>query len=391
MQTNIKAIVKSICILSLALIIFCICSTKSTSKTSAEPIKIGALLPFSGGVELYGNQAKLGLDLAAKEINAAGGILGRPVELIYEDDKTRPESAVAGAHKLIDKDGVLAIVGPITSQNLNSIAPTMEQSKTPLLYATNYEGGKCSRYIFCFSSVPNQELGPLLSYMKETVGNTYYMFGADRVWPHAVFQAAEPMVTALGGQFVGSDFTKGLEADFGPAIKRIVDSKAKVLLLALKGDGLSNFLKQMHDLGLQKTTTVAFLGLSETDLEMLKGKCDNLFVVVPFVASSDIPAVKEFVAKVKANAGTNATVSNYVETHYNSLYAVKAALEKAGKVDKEAMIDALEGLVIQSPTGPVTIGKNHHVTMNMFLAKTQGPSLVTVRALGEIAPEPGCK
>jgi urea transport system substrate-binding protein len=78
-------------------------------------------------------------------------------------------------------------------------------------------------------------------------------------------------------------------------------------------------------------------------------------------------------------------------THYDTLFAMKAALEKACRIDKEAMIDALEGLVIQSPTGSVTIGKNHRVTMNMFLAKTEGSSLLTVRSLGEIAPEPGCK
>jgi urea transport system substrate-binding protein len=78
-------------------------------------------------------------------------------------------------------------------------------------------------------------------------------------------------------------------------------------------------------------------------------------------------------------------------THYNALIAMKAALEKTGKIDKESMIDALEGLAIDSPTGMMTIGKNHHVTMNLLLAKTQGNTLVTVRTLGEIAPEPGCK
>ena len=78
-------------------------------------------------------------------------------------------------------------------------------------------------------------------------------------------------------------------------------------------------------------------------------------------------------------------------THYNALIALKSAIEKAGKADKEAMIDALEGLAIKSPTGPVTIGKDHHATMNMFVAKTQGRELVPVRALGEITPEAGCK
>jgi urea transport system substrate-binding protein len=116
-----------------------------------------------------------------------------------------------------------------------------------------------------------------------------------------------------------------------------------------------------------------------------------MFVVVPFVATSDEPRAKAFVAKARALDGAEATVSNYVVTHYNALMALKAAIEKAGKVDKEATIDALEGLKIQSPTGPVTIGKDHHATMNLFLAKTQGRDLVTVRALGEIAPEPGCK
>ncbi len=94
---------------------------------------------------------------------------------------------------------------------------------------------------------------------------------------------------------------------------------------------------------------------------------------------------------MKADAGAGATVSNYVMTHYNAVVALKAALERAGKVDKDAMIDAMEGMTIQSPTGAVTINKNHHVTMNMFLARTKGSDLVPVRALGKIAPEPGCR
>jgi urea transport system substrate-binding protein len=140
-----------------------------------------------------------------------------------------------------------------------------------------------------------------------------------------------------------------------------------------------------------KDTTVAFLGLSEVDVGVFKGKGQNMFAVVPSVATSDEPSFKAFVAKVRDEAGADATVSNYVMTHYNALVALKAAIETAGKVDKEAMIDSMAGLPIRSPTGPVTIGKDHHATMNMFVAKTRGRELVPVRALGEIKPEPGCK
>src|SRR3546814_13112242 len=73
---------------------------------AAEPIKLGALLPFSGGLELFGNQAKLGLDLALTEINDAGGILGRPVELIYEDNKTDPKTSVRSEERRVGKECV---------------------------------------------------------------------------------------------------------------------------------------------------------------------------------------------------------------------------------------------------------------------------------------------
>jgi urea transport system substrate-binding protein len=382
--------IPTVCLFLLTLLASGASPTKSNSSSPAEPIKIGAVLPFSGGVELYGRQARQGLDLAAKEINSGGGILGRPVEIIYEDDKTDPEIAVKATRKLIESDNVLAVVGPITSRNLNAIKPEIERAKTPLLYATNYEGGACSRYIFAFSTVPNQELAQLLPYMNKTFGNTYYLLGANHAWPQKMFQAAEPMITALGGRVVGKEFTTGKETDFAPLIGRIAATRPKVLLFALKGDGL-NFITQAHDLGLFKDTTVAFLGLSETDIPVFHGKGQNMFVIVPFVASSDAPPVRAFVTKVKAEAGPDAIISNYVMTHYNALIAMKAALEKTGKIDKESMIDALEGLAIDSPTGMMTIGKNHHVTMNLLLAKTQGNTLVTVRALGEIAPEPGCK
>jgi urea transport system substrate-binding protein len=366
------------------------CLLNPMDARAAQPIRIGAVLPFSRGVELYGRQAKLGIDLAVREINAGGGILGRPVEVIYEDDKTDPAAAQDATRKLIEGDRVLAVIGPITSRNLDAIAPMAAELKTPLLYATNYEGGKCSRYVFSFSTVPNQELAQLLPAMKRTAGNSYYLLGADRTWPHKMFEAADPMIARLGGRVVGKEFTTGNETDFGPMVDRIAASKAKVLLFALKGDGL-NFIPQAGDRGLLKTTTIAFLGLSETDLGVFGSKGQNMFVVVPFVATSGAPDVKAFVAKVRAEADADATVSNYVMTHYNALIAMKAAIEKAGKVDKEAMIDALAGLTINSPTGPLTMGKNHHATMNLFLAKTNGRDLVTVRALGAIAPDPGCE
>lgn len=359
---------------------------------AGETIKIGAVQPFSGGLELFGNQAKLGTDLAVAEINAAGGILGQKIEVKYEDNKTDPKTSVERATSLIRRDKVLALTGPITSNARDAMAPTVKRMKTPLLYATNYEGGACDRYIFCFNTVPNQELEKLLPAMKERAGNSFYMFGADYVWPQKMFETAEAIVKTQGGTVAGKEFTPWGVKEFAPVIRRIKESGAKVLLFALPGaDGIT-FIKQAEDLGLMKDITVGFLGFAETYLGAFgEGKGQNMWVTVPFAASSDQPGVKDFVARIRAMAGNDVPISHYVMTHYNSMMAVKGALEKAGEVDKEALITGLEGLTIDTPTGPTTIGaEDHHVTMNMYLAKTEGLSLKLVEDLGLLPPQALC-
>jgi urea transport system substrate-binding protein len=168
------------------------------------------------------------------------------LKVVYEDDKTAPAVASQATRRLIARNGVLAVVGPIISRNLDAIAPVVESAKTPLLYATNYEGGKCSRYVFAFSTVLNQEPPQLLPYMNQAFGKSYFMLGADRTRPHKMFDAAEPIIDKLGGKVVGKEYTTGTETDFAPLIARVAASKPKVLLFALKGDGLA-FIPQGCD------------------------------------------------------------------------------------------------------------------------------------------------
>jgi urea transport system substrate-binding protein len=358
---------------------------------AADSIKVGVVQPFSGGLELFGGQAKLGLDLAAAEINAAGGILGRSVELIYEDDKTDPKTAVERTTSLIRRNGVIAVSGPITSNNRDAMMPTLSRAKVPLLYATNYEGGGCDRYLFSFNTVPNQELEKLLPQMKDKGGSSFYLFGADYVWPQKMFDAAKTIVTGFGGSIAGTEFTPFGVKDFAPVIRRIKDSGAKVLVFALPGaDGIT-FIRQAEELGLLNTVKVAFLGFGELYLGAFgEGKAQDMWVALPFAQSLQSDAVKKFVADIKKIGGAPTPVSQYAFTHYVSLHAAKAALEKSGSVDSEALVAGLEGLSVNSPTGKVTVGKDHHVTLEMFTAKTEGAGLTVVEDLGQIAPKPGC-
>ena len=118
--------------------------------------------------------------------------------MIYADDGTRPHIAVDAVQKLIEEDKAVAVIGPITSQNLYAVAPITRAEKTPLIYATNYEGGQSGRHSFALSTVPNQELGQLLPYMRQMFGEKFYLLGVDRVWPHEMFEAAGPVLSDIG-------------------------------------------------------------------------------------------------------------------------------------------------------------------------------------------------
>ncbi|MEO1016454.1 MAG: substrate-binding protein [Pseudomonadota bacterium] len=361
-------------------------------RAQSDAIKVGAVLPFSGGLELFGEQAKLGIDLAVAEINAAGGVLGQPMEVLYEDNRTDPKTSVEVMQKLVRGDDVIAVTGPITSNARDAMASQIARLQRPLLYATNYEGGACDPFIFCFNTVPNQELQRLIPYLIANKGTSFYMFGADYVWPQKMFEFAERQIADLGGTVAGKEFTPWGVKEFTPVIRRMAESEAEVLLFALPGaDGIT-FVRQAEDLGLLEQLTVGFLGFSEAYLGAFgDGKAQDMYVAVPLVASSDAPSVQDFVARVRANAGNEATVSHYVLTHYNAIRALAQGLEAAGEISPEAAATGMAGLEVDSPTGPVTIGEaDHHVTLSMFLARTEGAGLVTVEDIGEIAPEAGC-
>jgi urea transport system substrate-binding protein len=359
----------------------------------AQTVRIGAVLPFSGGLELFGEQARLGLDLAAKEINEAGGILGEQVEILYEDNKTDPKTSNEKARKLIQADEVIAVTGPITSAARDAMAGTMKRFQTPLLYATNYEGGGCDRNLFFFNTVPNQDAAPLIHYMHDRFGTKYYMFGADYVWPRKMFEASRAVIDELGGEVLGEDYVPLFTVkDYASTIKKIADSGAEILVFALPGvDGVT-FVKQAEEFGLMDRLTVGFLGFTETYLGAFgEGKGEGMYACVPFVASDPAPGVQDFVGRIRAMHGKGTVVSFYVMTHYHALEALAAGLERSGELSREAAIDGMAGLTFPIPTGECRItAEDHHVALNMYISKTAGGTIEVVEPLGMIDPAPQC-
>ena len=363
-----------------------------------DAVRVGAALPFSGGLELFGEQARLGLDLAVSEINADGGILDRPVEVLYRDMQTDPATAAERARELIQRDEVTAVVGPITSSGRNAMIPVVEGLRTPLLYATNYEGadnsgGGCGRYLFFFNTVPNQDTAPLIPWLADNgYGDSYYMFGQNYVWPRNMFRAARAIIDRIDGAVVAEEYTPAGERDFTPVIRKIAGSGAEILLFALPGaDGIT-FIRQAEEFGLLDQVRVAFLGFSETYLGAFgEGGGENMITGVPFVASDPEDGVRDFVGRVRALHGSDVGVSHYVFAHYNALMALRTGLEQAGEIGREAAVDGMAGLELTVATGTARITEgDHHLAMRMFIARTESGVLRVVERLGVIEPESGC-
>ena len=358
---------------------------------TAEPVIVGAVLPLSGELSIYGTQARLGIDQAVVEINATGGVAGRPLHVLYEDDVGDPRVSVERAVRLVLHRDAVAIVGPVSSASRNALAPVLDRLGIALLYATTYEGGACGRWLFCFGTVPNQDLAHLVPHVARVGGGRFFLIGADYVWPEMMFRRARSIIASLGAEVVGEELLPWGLRDFGRLFTLLRRSGASTLLLALPGhDGL-RLLDQAERAGVLEGRTVADLAINDALLSRLPpGRAEGVFCSVPMVTDSPEPTVRDFVARVRRRAGLSAMVESFTLIHYNAVMACAAALRKVGRVSRDAVAAGLRGLTIDSPTGPVTIGPDHHVTLSVYLARRTAGRLTVVRSLGRIPPESGC-
>jgi ABC-type branched-subunit amino acid transport system substrate-binding protein len=357
-----------------------------------EPIKIGVVLPLSGGLELFGQQGIQGAEMAVAEINAAGGVLGgRPFELIIEDNKTDPKTAVEKVNKLIMKDKVHAVLGPITSANRDAMTPHMVKLKTPLLYATDYEGGVCNRYVFCYSAVPDHYIKPFIPYLTKNYGDSFYLFGADYVWPHKMNEAIKAAIIANKGKVVAEEYTPFGVKDFATTIQKIGASGAKVLLLTLPGADGQTFVKQFGEFGMKDKVKIAFMGFNDNYMSGLTGaQAEGIITCNHFIQSLDRPEAKDFVARQHKMFGDKAIVSFYADSHYGIVMLFKQAIEKAKSDNKEKIIDAMPGLSVTAGNGKVIMHEDHHMTLNMLIAEVIGGQLKMKEYIGPITAASQC-
>jgi ABC-type branched-subunit amino acid transport system substrate-binding protein len=360
---------------------------------AAEAIKIGILQPLSGGLEALGEQGFQGAVLAIDEANEGGGLLSRKIEGLRTDDKTDPKTAVEKTVELIERDHVDAIIGPVTSASRDAIRPSIERFKTPLLYATDYEGGVCSRYITCYSALPEQWVDPLIPYVRQNYGDAFYLVGSNYIWPQKMNQAVRLAAGKAGARVVGEEYVPFGTKDFTSILRKIESSGANVLVITVVGADAITLVKQFTAAGLKSKAYITFFGFSENYLAGLtNAESDGIVTISNFISSLDQPEAKAFVKKVRDRYGANTIVSNTTDAHYNLMRFYFGGIRKAETTDKEKVLAAMVDQKLLSGNGEVYLrATDRHVDLNVVISEAKDGILVLKKDVGRVSGPDQCK
>jgi ABC-type branched-subunit amino acid transport system substrate-binding protein len=357
------------------------------------PLRVAAVLPLSGAESLFGTQGLQGARMAVAEINAAGGVLGRQVELQVHDQATDTERAVRMTREALADPTVLAVLGPTSSADRDAMLPLCEAARRPLLYATDYEGGQCSRYLFAYSPIPDHYVGPLVPYLTRRAGDTFSIIGADYVWPRGIARALRAAVATAGGRIRSEQYRPIDAMDFTSDIAAIAQSGARHVVMMLLGASGQEFIRQFAAHDFDERPVLSVMAFNENYMAGLSDEqVEGIVTVAPFLASLDRPETRSFVARQRAMFGPQTVVSYFAESHYGLLMFWRDAVAAAGSADVEAVVDALgSGRTRVVGNGPVTLrSSDHHMILNMVIAEARSGQLVAVDYVGPVAPADQC-
>ena len=212
-----------------------------TGVRAADPIKIGVVTPLSGTYAGIGQQVRWGLDLAAKEVNAAGGILGRPIELLYEDEEANPAVAVQKAEKLFEVAKVDFLTGTVSSGSTLTVGQLAERAgkliATTVSFADSITGDRCSPNVFRVNARAGQQSAALAVWLsKEKPQAKVFYLGPDYEMGRSTVAAFKASAEKVGASTVGEVFAPLAAKDYTQYFGQVRAARPQVLYTSVAGN-----------------------------------------------------------------------------------------------------------------------------------------------------------
>lgn len=339
---------------------------------------IGALFPLSGRVGMLGRTAYRGTRLAAEEINEAGGVLGGPLELQVADTRG-VLGTVTEARRFIEQEHATALLGGVSSASLLAVTEVARESKTVLM-ATIASTDKATTekfhpYIFRSGVSSSQESRSAARVAAALPYRRWYVIAPDYEYGYICWTIFREHLARLRSdvEFVGEAWPESLEHDYGAYIEAVQRVRPDGVFNLLFGGDLVAFMKQARGAALFER--VPFLNATGGDVGVL----EELGADMPegvlcgaryYFQYPDTDANRRFVERYRARFGTWPTP--WAEMSYNGLRFLAAGLAQAGTRASGALVQALEGMTLELPRGPVTLRKeDHQAILGMVWGRTR--------------------
>jgi branched-chain amino acid transport system substrate-binding protein len=341
------------------------------------PIKIGVVTPLSGTYTPIGEQVKMGLDLAAKEINAAGGINGRKIDLIYEDEEANPAVATQKAEKLFQVEKVDFLTGTVNSGSTLAVGQLAERNNkliaTTVSFADSITADKCSPNVFRVNARAGMQSAALAAWVdKEIPKANIFFIGPDYEMGRSTVSAFKKASTEKGAKDVGEVFAPLDNKDYSPYFGQVRAAKPNVIYTSVAGNDTVRLFTQMDEYGVNKGVTIVGASGTVTSQNLgAIGKSANGFVTgVGYSPKLDNPANKKFVADFQK--AYNKLPDLYGADSYGLMYFYKAAVEKAKSTETDKVRTAMNDLSWQTPQGTKKMRAGDHQAMqDMFAVRVE--------------------
>ncbi|MEO5861818.1 MAG: substrate-binding protein [Burkholderiales bacterium] len=362
---------------------------------AADAIKVGIATDLTGPISWGGipnsNVAKMVID----DINAAGGLLGRPLQMVLEDTATNEQLAVTKVRKLVTQDKVDVVFGGITSSMRNAIKDTIvNRGKTLYLYPQLYEGQECTPFLFCTGPTPAQQCDTFIPWLIKNGGKKFYLPSADYVWPHLLNAYARKVIEKNGGEVVGEEYFPVDHNEYSATVNKIMSSGVNNVFNTTIPPGVAVFFKQLYEAGFQKKggrLSCVFYDENATNITPIHeieglATCLDYFHAVGDAGGAKIRAQYD---KLDPGGKTQFTAGSAATGMWRAINLWAAAVKEANSVKREEVAKALDhAKLADGPGGGCEIvpGKRH-TKMNMYIAVAKnGKYEVVEKSNGMVDP-----
>ncbi|MDP1773087.1 MAG: urea ABC transporter substrate-binding protein [Methylobacter sp.] len=338
-----------------------------------QPIRIGVLHSLTGTLAVSERPLVDAVQMAVTEINARGGVLGRPLEMVVADGQSDPAVFAREAERLITQEKVSVLFGCWTSASRKTVKPVVETHRHLLFYPVQYEGLEQSPNIIYTGSAPNQQIIPGTHWALENLGKRVYLLGSDYVFPRTANRIIRDIVQAAGGQVLGERYLPfDSSIDLATGVAEIRRLKPDVIINTINGDNNFDFFQALQTTEAKNIPILSF-SVSESELTNHPELSFNAhYAAWSYFQSIATANNRRFVADFKRLFGEHRATSDTIEAAYVGVYLWAQAAQDIGIVDPERVNNAVLLQSFDAPSSIISVDRaTRHTWKRVRIGKTE--------------------